>query len=71
MSARGGFKGQCSSCGWTTKRHLKNMQRPCPKCGGSMYIHDDDKDEAVFVAVVSLGGLLAIAVVFHILGIGK
>ena len=65
------FKGQCSRCGWATKRKLENMGRACQKCGGSIYIHQEDRREAALYAVVCIAGMVALALLFTLLGVGK
>jgi len=58
------LKSQCGSWGWTTRRKMKNVSRPCPKCGGTVYVHDDDQGDAMIVMIVILvimalvGGLM-------------
>lgn len=57
-----GIKGQCAECGWTTRRSLKNMsKKPCPKCGGPVYVHEEDRGPALLIvlAVVVVGLLFA------------
>lgn len=50
-----GLKGQCSNCGWNTRRSLKNMnKKPCPKCGGQVYIHEEDRGTAIFIIIVTV-----------------
>lgn len=65
------IKGRCSSCGWTTKRHLHNMSRPCPKCGGAVYVHEEDRQTAIIIAAVSIVGMILVAVLFNAAGVGK
>lgn len=46
------IKGQCAECGWTTRRHLKNMnKKPCPKCGGPVYVHEEDRGTALLIVL--------------------
>lgn len=57
-----GFKGQCSNCGWNTRRSLKNMNKlPCPKCGGPVYIHEEDKGPALLVIIIGLAFAVLLA----------
>lgn len=56
------IKGQCSDCGWTTRRQLRNMSRPCPKCGGAVYVHEEDREPAITTAVVTAIAMIAVAV---------
>lgn len=65
------IKGQYSACGWTTKRHLKNMTRPCPKCGEAVHVHKDDHEPAIMIVVLSIIGMVLIGIVFVALGIAK
>ncbi|WP_375698355.1 DUF983 domain-containing protein [Pseudophaeobacter sp. TrK17] len=59
-----GFKGQCSSCGWTTNRTLKNMnKKPCPKCGGPVYVHEEDRGPALIVVAIVFGVVLVFAAI--------
>lgn len=47
-----GLKGQCAECGWITRRSLKNRnKKPCPKCGGPIYVHEEDRGAAILVLV--------------------
>lgn len=62
------IKGQCSNCSWTTKRHLKNMERPCPKCGGRVYVHEEDRETAIWIAVISIVAMILITILFTSLG---
>ncbi|WP_170386982.1 DUF983 domain-containing protein [Ruegeria atlantica] len=56
-----GLKGQCAECGWTTRRSLKNMnKKPCPKCGGPVYVHEEDRGAAIFVVIA----VVVFAVIF-------
>ncbi len=66
-----GFKGQCSRCGWTTNRKLENMKRPCPKCGGAIYVHQDDRGVAATYLVVVLVGMLFLVILYSWAGIAK
>ena len=67
----GTLKGRCASCNWTTRRTLKNMNRkPCAKCGGPIYVHEEDRDQAVLIAVISIVATIAIAVLFTVLDPG-
>lgn len=69
--SNGTFKGRCASCNWTTRRTLKNMNRkPCPKCGGSIYVHEEDRDQATLVAVISIAAMVAFAILFTVLDTG-
>ncbi|WP_299657038.1 hypothetical protein [uncultured Jannaschia sp.] len=61
------IKGQCSNCGWTTKRHLKNMKRPCPKCGGNVYVHEEDRQTAIIIAVLSIAIMIGFGVLMIVL----
>lgn len=65
------FKGQCSQCGWITRRKLENMGRRCPKCGGSIQVHQDDKEAAwgYVILFVIIGG--AIAILMTAVGVGN
>jgi hypothetical protein len=65
------FKGQCSRCGWTTKRKLEKIGRPCPKCVGSIQVHQDDREAAwgYIILFVIIGG--AFAILMTALGAGK
>ena len=65
------IKGQCSNCGWTTKRQLKNMSRPCPKCGGPIYVHEEDRELATIALVVAIVGTILIAALFAAVGVGQ
>lgn len=65
------FKGQCSNCGWTTKRTLKNMSRPCPKCGGNVYVHEEDRGPAITQAVVTAAAIIALAVLLVAMGVAE
>lgn len=65
------IKSQCETCGWTTRRNIENVSRPCPKCGGRVSVHEDDRDTAVIMVVVIVAGMIGIAVLFSALGIGK
>lgn len=72
MSHQDKLKGQCSECGWVTKRTFKNMGRkPCPKCGGQVLFHEDDKETALATVIFSIIGMIIIGVVFASLGISK
>lgn len=71
MAAKGGFKCKCANCGWTTRRHLKNMSRPCPKCGGACSVHEEDKDTALVVVVISLVFMAGFGVLWSMLGAGQ
>lgn len=57
-----GFKGECSNCGWTTRRYLKNMSRPCPKCGGNVYLHEEDRGSAAWVAAITFVFIALLAI---------
>ena len=72
MSHEDKLKGQCSKCGWVTRRTFKNMGRkPCPKCGGQILFHEDEKETAQTVAIVSIIGMLVVCALFYALGIAK
>lgn len=49
------FACVCTSCGWRSKRALKNVSRACPKCGGPVQIpQGEDREMAIIVVVISL-----------------
>ena len=57
-----GIKGQCAECGWTTRRSLKNMnKKPCPKCGGPVYVHEEDRGPALLIVLVVIVFTLILA----------
>ncbi len=69
MSSQDKVKGQCSNCGWMTRRTFKNMGRkPCPKCGGQVLFHEDDKEAALTIAILSIIGMVVIGILFVSLG---
>jgi len=37
----------CSSCGATYHESMLEDQKHCPKCGGALYIRDDDREDTV------------------------
>jgi len=54
MSGRPTFACVCTSCGWKSKRALKNVSRACPKCGGPVVIPPgEDRETAIIVVVIS------------------
>ena len=62
MSA-GAFKGRCDSCGWTTRRSLRNMkQKPCPKCGGAVYVDEEDREQAILVAGITIAAMAVVGI---------
>ena len=66
--SNGTLKGRCASCNWTTRRTLKNMNRkPCPKCGGPIHVYEDDREQAVVIAVVSIAAMAALALFYAVL----
>lgn len=65
------IKGRCSVCGWTTKRHLKNMSRPCPKCGGAVYVSEEDRETAMMIAIIGVVAMIAVAVLMVSVGAAK
>ncbi|GAA6162542.1 hypothetical protein NBRC116590_02460 [Pelagimonas sp. KU-00592-HH] len=72
MSYQEKMKGQCSKCGWVTRRTFKNMGRkPCPKCGGQVLFHEDDKEAAQTIAILSIVGTIVIGFLFVALGIAE
>ncbi len=72
MSSQDKMKGQCSNCGWVTRRKFKNMERkPCPKCGGHVVFHEDDIETARTIAILSIVGMAVIGILFVSLGIAE
>lgn len=72
MSSQDKMKGRCSKCGWVTRRAFKNMGRkPCPKCGGQVLFHEDDKKDAQTIAILSIVGMILIGIIFVSLGIAE
>lgn len=65
------IKGQCSSCGWKTSRRLKEMARPCPECGGRVYIDEEDLEAGVMVVVLAILLMLVVTISFVYLGVGE
>lgn len=53
-----GIKYVCSECGWVSQRKMGNS-KPCPKCGGPMYYHDQDKP-IVIITIIAMA-VLAVA----------
>lgn len=47
------------------------MSRPCPKCGGAVYIQKEDQNAAIMIAVVSVVGMILVAIIFSAAGVGK
>ena len=47
------------------------MERPCPKCGGAVYVHEEDRGAAIAIVVLTLVGMIIIMVLFSSLGIGE
>lgn len=71
MATNNGFKCRCSNCGWTSRRAPKNISRPCPKCGGSVYVDQSEKDEYTVFAVLALIGTVLVLVLFAAAGVGS
>jgi len=47
-----GTKYVCSECGWVSRRKMGN-NKPCPKCGGPMYYHEDDRS-IVIITIIAM-----------------
>lgn len=64
------FKCRCMGCGWTSKRALKNVARPCPKCKGNnvQIPHGPDREEAKVVVAIAAGFMIVMAIIFTALG---
>lgn len=65
------IKGQCSSCGLTMRRRLKDMARPCPECGGRVHIDEEDLEVGVIVGVVAILLMMFVTISFVYLGVGE
>jgi uncharacterized protein (DUF983 family) len=44
-------------------------RKPCPKCGGQVLFHEDDKEAAQTIAILSIVGMILIGIIFVSLGI--
>ena len=44
------------------------MSRPCPKCGGVVYVHEEDRGPATTQAVVAAIAMIAAAVLMVAVG---
>lgn len=65
MSGRPTFGCVCTTCGWRSKRALKNVSRACPKCGGPVIIPPGEDRNTVIVSTLiatAFAGVLALII---------
>ncbi len=53
-----GIKYVCSECGWVSRRKMGN-NKPCPKFGGAMYYHEEDRS----IVIITIIAMLVLALV--------
>lgn len=59
------FKCKCANCGWTTKRAAKNITRKCLKCGGPVYVHEEDREALGLYVVLFMIGAAILGLIFY------
>jgi len=53
-----GIKYVSQECSWVSRRKIGNS-KPCPKCGGQMYYHEEDKP----IVIITIIAMLVLALV--------
>jgi uncharacterized paraquat-inducible protein A len=57
-----GIKYVCSECDWVSRRKMGN-NKPCPKCGGPMSYHEEDRS----IVIVTIIAMAVLAVLMGVL----
>lgn len=57
MGNRPTYPCVCAACGWVSRRGVKNIYKPCLKCGGAMRIKNQEDQTAL-----QISGVIAIII---------